>query len=204
MPGSPQKGSTRPDGVRRSMEAACCGRVWWRICTWVIRVSLRARGCFAVFLRPTPRTLGIGGRARTGEMTRVDAGICANSAHRQGGCLCSFPLSHHSPCRGSPHGRGGQTWPFYRRDVVPLGCSLEVTLFTGAARRSRLLTSRRARVTPQQSELPASRTDRRRVPGLPREEAAMLAGISSECYVRLERGDGTGISGGVLDGIVHA
>ena len=32
----------------------------------------------------------------------------------------------------------------------------------------------------------------------------MLAGISSEYYVRLERGDATGISEGVVDGIVHA
>ena len=66
------------------------------------------------------------------------------------------------------------------------------------------LTSRRARITPQQAGLPAFGTDRRRVPGLRREEAAMLAGISSEYYVRLERGDATGISEGVVDGIVHA
>lgn len=32
----------------------------------------------------------------------------------------------------------------------------------------------------------------------------MLAGISAEYYVRLERGDATGISEGVADGIVHA
>ena len=32
----------------------------------------------------------------------------------------------------------------------------------------------------------------------------MLAGMSSEYYVRLERGDATGISEGVVDGIVHA
>jgi len=32
----------------------------------------------------------------------------------------------------------------------------------------------------------------------------MLAGISAEYYVRLERGDATGISEGVVDGIVHA
>ena len=66
------------------------------------------------------------------------------------------------------------------------------------------LTGRRARITPKQAGLPVFGTDRRRVPGLRREEAAMLAGISSEYYVRLERGDATGISDGVLDGIVHA
>lgn len=66
------------------------------------------------------------------------------------------------------------------------------------------LTSRRARITPAQAGLPVFSTERRRVPGLRREEAAMLAGISSEYYVRLERGDATGISEGVVDGIVHA
>jgi transcriptional regulator with XRE-family HTH domain len=66
------------------------------------------------------------------------------------------------------------------------------------------LTSRRAGITPQEAGLPVFGTDRRRVPGLRREEVAMLAGISSEYYVRLERGDATGISEGVVDGIVHA
>jgi MmyB-like transcription regulator ligand binding domain/Helix-turn-helix domain len=66
------------------------------------------------------------------------------------------------------------------------------------------LTSRRARITPQQAGLPIFDTARRRVPGLRREETAMLAGISSEYYVRLERGDATGISEGVVDGLVHA
>jgi transcriptional regulator with XRE-family HTH domain len=66
------------------------------------------------------------------------------------------------------------------------------------------LTTRRARVSPQQAGLPVFDTGRRRVPGLRREEVAMLAGISAEYYVRLERGDATGISEGVVDGIVQA
>jgi transcriptional regulator with XRE-family HTH domain len=66
------------------------------------------------------------------------------------------------------------------------------------------LSTRRARVTPQQAGLPVFDTGRRRVPGLRREEVAMLAGISAEYYVRLERGDAAGISEGVVDGIVHA
>ena len=48
------------------------------------------------------------------------------------------------------------------------------------------------------------RTDRRRVSGLRREEVALLAGISSEYYIRLERGNATGISESVIDGIAHA
>jgi transcriptional regulator with XRE-family HTH domain len=66
------------------------------------------------------------------------------------------------------------------------------------------LTTRRARISPQQAGLPVFDSGRRRVPGLRREEVAMLAGISAEYYVRLERGDATGISEGVVDGIVHA
>ena len=46
--------------------------------------------------------------------------------------------------------------------------------------------------------------DRRRVPGLRREEVAVLAGISGEYYTRLERGNATGVSESVIDGIAHA
>jgi transcriptional regulator with XRE-family HTH domain len=46
--------------------------------------------------------------------------------------------------------------------------------------------------------------DRRRVPGLRRDEVAVLAGISSEYYIRLERGNASGVSESVIDGIAHA
>jgi hypothetical protein len=46
--------------------------------------------------------------------------------------------------------------------------------------------------------------DRRRVPGLRRDEVALLAAISSEYYTRLERGNATGVSEGVIDGIAQA
>lgn len=48
------------------------------------------------------------------------------------------------------------------------------------------LRARRALVTPEQAGLPAGAN--RRVPGLRREEVAMLAGISADYYLRLERG----------------
>src|SRR3954463_14276396 len=48
------------------------------------------------------------------------------------------------------------------------------------------LTACRARVTPAEVNLPA--TGQRRVPGLRREEVAMLAGVSADYYVRLEQG----------------
>jgi MmyB-like transcription regulator ligand binding domain/Helix-turn-helix domain len=49
------------------------------------------------------------------------------------------------------------------------------------------LTTRRARITPQQAGLAAD-AGVRRVPGLRREEVAVLAGVSTDWYVRLEKG----------------
>lgn len=65
------------------------------------------------------------------------------------------------------------------------------------------LTSRRERLTPAEAGLPDF-GGRRRVKGLRREEVALLAGMSTEYYVRLERGNGTGVSEAVLDGISRA
>ncbi|WP_052425307.1 helix-turn-helix domain-containing protein [Streptomyces fulvoviolaceus] len=66
------------------------------------------------------------------------------------------------------------------------------------------LSTRRARITPEQAGLPVYGGDRRQVSGLRREEVALLAGISSEYYIRLERGNATGVSESVLDGIARA
>lgn len=65
------------------------------------------------------------------------------------------------------------------------------------------LTTRRARLTPGQVGLPDF-GGRRRVPGLRREEVALVAGMSVEYYVRLERGNATGVSEAVLEGISRA
>jgi len=65
------------------------------------------------------------------------------------------------------------------------------------------LTSRRAKLTPTQAGLPDF-GGRRRVPGLRREEVALLAGMSPEYYKRLERGNATGVSEAVIDGISRA
>lgn len=65
------------------------------------------------------------------------------------------------------------------------------------------LISRRAKIAPEQAGLPAY-GKRRRVAGLRREEAAMLAGISVEYYTRLERGNASGVSEDVLEGIARA
>jgi len=65
------------------------------------------------------------------------------------------------------------------------------------------LTTRRARLTPDQAGLPVYGANRR-VTGLRREEVALLAGISVEYYTRLERGSVGAVSDSVLDGIAHA
>ena len=64
------------------------------------------------------------------------------------------------------------------------------------------LTSRRAKVTPEQAGLPGG--PHRRVPGLRRTEIAMLAGVSVEYYSKLERGAIGGASASVLDAIARA
>jgi transcriptional regulator with XRE-family HTH domain len=66
------------------------------------------------------------------------------------------------------------------------------------------LSTRRARITPDQAGLPSYGGERRRVPGLRREEAALLVGVSPQYYIRLERGDATGVSESVVDGIAQA
>jgi transcriptional regulator with XRE-family HTH domain len=64
------------------------------------------------------------------------------------------------------------------------------------------LASRRAKITPAQAGLPTSA--RRRVAGLRREEVAVLAGVSTEWYTRLEKGHIGGVSEDVLDAVARA
>ncbi|WP_103061978.1 helix-turn-helix transcriptional regulator [Actinomyces qiguomingii] len=65
------------------------------------------------------------------------------------------------------------------------------------------LTTRRAKVTPQMVGLPVV-AGHRRVPGLRREEVAMLAGVSVDYYTRLERGHAAGASDEVLEALASA
>jgi hypothetical protein len=55
------------------------------------------------------------------------------------------------------------------------------------------LVTRRARITPQQAGLQFYGGNRR-MPGLRREEVAMLAGVSADYYTRLEKGNLVGVS----------
>src|SRR2546423_14081969 len=65
------------------------------------------------------------------------------------------------------------------------------------------LRARRELVRPQDVELPEI-GNRRRVHGLRREEVAMLAGVSSDYYVRLEQGRDQHPSPQVLDALARA
>jgi transcriptional regulator with XRE-family HTH domain len=65
------------------------------------------------------------------------------------------------------------------------------------------LASRRARISPEKAGLPAYGGNRR-VPGLRREEVALLAGISVDYYTRLERGNLNGASDTVLEALARA
>ncbi|MEU1586857.1 helix-turn-helix transcriptional regulator [Micromonospora sp. NPDC005710] len=64
------------------------------------------------------------------------------------------------------------------------------------------LTTRRAKLTPEQAGIPT--VGQRRVPGLRRSEVATLAGVSVEYYAKLERGHLAGVSASVLDAIARA
>jgi transcriptional regulator with XRE-family HTH domain len=65
------------------------------------------------------------------------------------------------------------------------------------------LVSRRSRITPEQAGLRVYGSNRR-VKGLRREEVALLAGISSEYYIRLERGQAAGASASVIEAVAVA
>ena len=62
--------------------------------------------------------------------------------------------------------------------------------------------TRRAKISPQQANLPTHGT--RRVPGLRREEVAALAGVSVDYYNRLERGNLSGVSEAILESVANA
>ncbi|GIJ46121.1 transcriptional regulator [Virgisporangium aliadipatigenens] len=71
-----------------------------------------------------------------------------------------------------------------------------------ATRLGAFLAARRARLTPQ--DVGMATTGTRRVPGLRREEVAVLAGVSVDYYTRLEQGRERNPSPAVLDAIARA
>jgi transcriptional regulator with XRE-family HTH domain len=79
-----------------------------------------------------------------------------------------------------------------------------VVVMDNRAQVREFLVSRRERISPAQAGLPAYGGANRRVKGLRREEVAVLAGVSIDYYVRMERGNLTGASDAVLDGVANA
>ena len=59
-------------------------------------------------------------------------------------------------------------------------------------------------MTPEQAGLRTYGSSPRRVPGLRREEVALLAGVSVDYYTRLERGNAAGVSDTVLEALARA
>src|SRR3954466_4845394 len=85
---------------------------------------------------------------------------------------------------------------------TPLRASL-----VGVDRRGEIrefLVSRRAKIKPEETGLRIIDARPRRVPGLRREEVAQPAGVSTDYYPQLERGDLEGASDSVLNAIARA
>lgn len=78
-----------------------------------------------------------------------------------------------------------------------------MTRTSGSNELGEFLRASRARITPERAGLTLF-GDRRRVPGLRREELAMLAGLSSSYYTRLEQGQSQGASTQVLNSLAAA
>ncbi|GAA2616398.1 helix-turn-helix transcriptional regulator [Streptomyces axinellae] len=73
----------------------------------------------------------------------------------------------------------------------------------GKAQLGSFLRARRSQLRPEDAGVPTY-GERRRVPGLRREELAMLAGVSTSYYTRLEQGQSLSASPAVLDAIAGA
>lgn len=80
---------------------------------------------------------------------------------------------------------------------------LEGMVLDRRAELGEFLRSRRARLRPEEFGLSAY-GQRRRVPGLRREELAQLAGVSVDHYIRLEQGRSLHFSAEVLDAVARA
>jgi transcriptional regulator with XRE-family HTH domain len=91
-----------------------------------------------------------------------------------------------------------------RTDRVPQAARTRSRLYVVETEKEfrEFLRSRRARITPDQAGL--SSYGSRRVPGLRREEVAVLAGVSVPYYSRLERGEIRGVSTSVLEALARA
>src|SRR5438067_3952368 len=99
---------------------------------------------------------------------------------------------------------GGESpgWEGYWQGLPESGGEVYADLVDTKKEIREFLNSRRARIIPGQAGLASYGP--RRVPGLRREEVAVLAGVSVPYYTRLERGDMNGVSESVLEAIARA
>ena len=105
---------------------------------------------------------------------------------------------------GLSTGAGGRVVRGHARTPLSKGPTRSVEAMTPNRAEVRdFLVTRRAKITPQQAGLQFYGANRR-VPGLRREEVAMLAGVSADYYTRLEKGNLSGVSDSVLDAIAAA
>jgi transcriptional regulator with XRE-family HTH domain len=135
----------------------------------------------------------------TGVLAHAADGLAAALAHDVGGVDVSVAVmavhgstaQQRSQLRGYSQGLSGATVPAYADWAMDTRNEIR-----------EFLTSRRARLTPEETGLPSYGA--RRVPGLRREEVAILAGVSVDYYTRLERGDMRGASESVLEALARA
>ena len=125
----------------------------------------------------------------------VSAGA-GQSRNRAVGRLESKQTAGRQPVGGSDHRGYGRASHYARRSRSVQGVDNRNDIRD-------FLTSRRGRISPEQAGLPTF-GGHRRVPGLRREEAALLAGVSIDYYTRLERGNLSGVSDSVLESLSRA
>src|SRR4051812_10463251 len=136
------------------------------------------------------RTAGAWARTRTETPCRV---VGAGSGSSTG-------TSQTTPVRAPVTGRG---YPGSGRTSLRAGGRRSVDVVDNRSEVREFLSTRRAKLTPDQAGVPLY-GQRRRVPGLRREEVAQLAGLSTDYYTRLEKGNLRGASESVLEAIATA
>jgi transcriptional regulator with XRE-family HTH domain len=97
----------------------------------------------------------------------------------------------------------GSVYPGSGRTPQPSDGGRSVVVVDNRTEVREFLSTRRAKLTPDKAGVPLY-GQRRRVPGLRREEVAQLAGLSTDYYTRLEKGNLRGASDSVLEAIARA
>ena len=155
--------------------------------------------------RPSPTEDGSSTSASTGRnrpRSTVPGDFPTSNAYKPpaieiAGAVIRPPWPHRAAAVGGSAKTGND------RASLLSGPGRTVEFMDGRSEVKEFLASRRARVSPAQTGLTAYGANRR-VKGLRREEVALLAGVSVDYYVRLERGNLHGVSEQVLDALARA